>query len=345
MKIKNSSILITTVFFTLSSICLLAAKSKEKVTRNGNTEIVEISKDGKAESKIIYTYSGTTKTRGEYWEVIDPKKGGKNKPKPNILAGTAVAKHYENLFSSSMAKDQSGIEIDVEKDGYILRSVKTVKYNEKGLPVHVEYRGYSSYPVLGVFNLKTDWDYTYNSGNRLTEIAEKNMSVDSLLLNMSAENKTKIERDKTERPVKITRTIGTVPPVFETTEYTYKDSGANMDKTVYRKCGLSTTTYKVEPSETITTGYGSGIPWDGMKKYDFSMGKSVSSFLIYDDVNKKSKLDGSKFKKMSFIEKGLFLKNIYGYYENEQKGPKWRMGELPDLPDPFLIYKDNLWYK
>jgi len=47
---------------------------------------------------------------------------------------------------------------------------------------------------------------------------------------------------------------------------------------------------------------------------------------------------------MSFVQKGLFAKNMYGFYKNEQKGPKWRMGELPDVPDPYLIYKDNVWY-
>jgi hypothetical protein len=345
MKKTQNYIIISAAFTAIFSLSLFAAKPTDTIKRTGNTETVESSKDGKTVSKIIYTYSGAVKTKGEYWEVIDPKKAGKNKPKPNILAGTAIAKHYETTFTESMAKDTSGIEIDVEKDGYILRSVKIVKYNEKGLPVHVEYRGYAAYPVLGVFNLKTDWDYSYDANNRLAAIVENNMSVDSLLLNMSAENKTKIERDKTGRPVKVIRTIGSVPPASETTEYTYKDAGPNMEKTAYKKCSFDTTKLTVEPSETITTVYGSNISWDGMKKFDFTMGKSVTAFSVFDEVNKKQKLDGSKFMKMNFINKGLFLKNMYSYYDNEQKGPKWRMGELPDLPDPYLIYKENMWYK
>ncbi len=335
------AVLFMAIFYTN----MLEGKSWDKVKREGNIETVVSEKDGKIEAKIIYTYSGDKKIKGEYWEPVDPKKKGKEKPKPNILTGTAIAKHYEKLYADSMAKDESDIQVDVEKDGFILKSVKSAKYNDKGLPAHVEYRGYSTYPVLGVFNLKTDWDYTYDANSRLVEISEKNMSIDSLLLNMAAENKTKIERDKTGRPVKVTRTIGSVPPVFETTEYTYKDKSNDMEKTVYRKCGFNTTKLAVEPTETITTTYGKKIPWEGMKKYDFSMGKTITAFVIYDEVNKKNKIDGSKFMKMSFIDKGLFLKNIYGYYENEQKGPKWRMGELPDVPDPFMIYKDNKWYK
>jgi hypothetical protein len=327
------------------SIHIFAARQKNNIKREGNIETVESIKNGKIESKIIYTYSGSTKVRGEFWEPIDPKKTGKNKPKPNILSGTAIAKHYEKLYAENLSKEQSGIEIDIEKEGFILRSVKIVRYNEKNLPEHVEYRGYSTYPVLGVFNLKTDWDYKYDSSDRLAEVSEKNMSVDSLLLNMSAENTTKIERDKSGCPVKVTRTIGTVPPAFETTEYMYKGTGNEMEKTVYHKCALGTTTLKVEPSETITTVYEKKIPWDGMKKYEFEMGKTIQSFSVYDEVNKKSKIDGSKFKKMNFIDKGLFLKNMYTYYSNEQKGPKWRMGELPDVPEPFLIYKDNMWFK
>jgi hypothetical protein len=329
------------VFFTST----YASKSEEKTRRDGNIETVESVKSGKIEFRIVYTYEGNRKIKGEYWEAVDPKDKGKKKPQSNILAGTPVAKHYETILAGSKTTDTSGIVIDIEKDGFVLKSVRTVKYNAAGFPEHIEFRGYTSYPVLGVFNLKTDWDYTYDPKGKLTGLVEKNMSLDSLLLNMAAENKTKIERDQDERPVKITRTIGSVPPVFETTEYTYEGSSSNMKKTVYRKCAFDSTKLKVAPSETITTMYGSNIPWEGMKKYDFTMSKTIAEFSVYDEVNKKQKLDGSGFMKKSFIDKGMYMKNLYDYYKNEQKGPKWRMGELPDIPEPFLIYKDNLWYK
>jgi hypothetical protein len=342
---KKTQILFIAGIIMFTTLSVVYAKSEEKITRNGNIETVESVKDGKTGFRIIYTYKGDKKTRGEYWEAVDPKEKGKKKPQSNILAGTALAKRYESILSGGKVNDNSGIVIDIEKDGFILKSVKTVKYNTAGLPEHVEYRGYSSYPVLGTFNLKTDWDYTYDAKSRLQKILEKNMSIESLLLNMAAENITIIERDQYDRPLKVTRNIGSVPPVKETTDYTYDGQSKNMKKTLYRKCGFDTSALKVVPAETITTGYGSGIPWDGMKKYDFTMGKSIAEFSVYDEVNKKQKLDGSGFMKMNFINKGMFMKNLYDYYKNEQKGPKWRMGELPDIPEPFLIYKDNMWYK
>jgi hypothetical protein len=198
--------------------------------------------------------------------------------------------------------------------------------------------------VLGVFELKTDWDYAYNEKGNLVSVTEKNLSLDSLLINLAAQNSAKIEY-KDERPVKVTRTLGAAPPVFETTEYTYSGNTENMQKTVYRKCGFDTSKMKVSPSETITTEYGKNIPWSGRKKYKFEFNKTVTNFMVYDEVEKKSRIDGSRFMKMNMIEKGMFMKNIVTYYRNEQKGPGWRMGELPDTPEPFMIYKDYAWYK
>jgi hypothetical protein len=327
--------------YAMLNLSVYAAKQKTKSGRVGNTEIVETEKGGKIESRLIYTYDGDKKVRGEYWLPIDPKK---KKSESNILAGTAVAKHYEKMLADSKVQDQSGIEVDIEKDGFVLTAVKVVSYNKLGLPEHVAYRGYTTYPVAGTFNIKTDWNYTYDANGKLSSIVEKNLNLDSLLLNMAAENTTKIDRDKFERPTKVTRTIGSAPPVFETTEYEYNGDKVDMKKTVYRKCGLDTTKFAVVPTETITSQYGSGVSWEGMKKYDFSMGKVITGFEIYDEVNKKKTLDGSNFMKMSMIQKGIFTKNLYSYYKNEQKGPKWRMGELPDVPDPYLIYKDFQWY-
>ena len=343
-KVLFSSIIFISLIIMFVSVSI--AKSVEKKTRNGNIETVESMKDGKTGFKIIYSYDDSNKKiRGEYWEAIDPKESGKKKPQSNILAGTAIAKRYEESLSGSKVNDNSGIVIDIEKDGFTLKSVKIVKYNAAGLPEHIEFRGYTSYPVLGVFNLKTDWDYTYDTKGKLQKITEKNMSIDSLLLNLAAENTTKIERDQAGRPLKVTRTIGSVPPAYETTEYSLDGQTANMKKTVYRKCGFNKTTLKVAPEETITTAYGKNIPWEGKKKYDFTMGKSITEFSVYDEVNKKQKLNGSGFMKMNLIDKGMYMKNIIEYYKNEQKGPKWRIGELPDTPEPFLIYKDNTWYK
>jgi hypothetical protein len=258
-----------------------------------------------------------------------------------------MAKKYETMLADKKIIDESGIETNIEKDGFTLIFVKVVKYDNKGLPNTVITRGYTAYPVLGAFNLKTDYKYTYDGNGRLVDITEKNINVDSLLLNLGIGNSTKIERDAKGRPTKITKRIDAAPPVFETTTYTYNGDTPNMTKTVYQKCGIDTKKLTVTPTETITTMYGKDIPWEGKKKYDFSVtswGSVITGFSVYDEVAKKNKVDGSKFMSMGWMEKGMFLKDVASYYKNEQKGPKWRLGELPDVPDPFMLYKDQTWW-
>ncbi|HOK02378.1 MAG TPA: hypothetical protein PKX79_07940 [Spirochaetota bacterium] len=323
---------------------LLAENSKEKAIAKDNTEVIELKKDEKIIGKIIYFYKDNLKVRGEYWEAID-KKDKDKKENSNIFADTAVAKKYEAMLAEKKIKDESEVNLNIEKDGFRLKSVRIVNYNEKGLPVYVICRGYTSYPVMGVFILKTDYSYKYDTNGRLIEIEEKNINVDSLLLNMAVANSTKIERDNKGRPISVKKTIGSVPPAVEVTTYSYQGDSDNMAKTVYQKCSVDLKSFNVMPSETITIEYGDNVPWNGLKKYDFSMGKTIKSILIYDEVAKKNKLDGTKFMKMSFIEKSLFAKNLYDIYKNEQKGPKWRLGELPDTPEPFMIYKDYKWWE
>ena len=336
--------LLTAFIFTAFSFL---SKPTMKTRKEGNREIIDQSEDGKPVYRLVYTYENGKKIKGEYWEYIDPKKKKDKKPESNIFSGTAMAKKYEALLSDKKIIDDSGIELNIEKDGFTLKFVKIIKYNSKGLPETVITRGYTAYPVLGSFNLKTDYKYAYDNNGRLTEISEKNINVDSLLLNLGVGNSTKIERDGKGRPTKVIKQIDAAPPVFETTIYTYPGDTPNMQKTVYTKCGLDTTKLAVTPAETITTQYGKDVPWEGQKKYDFSVtsfGKIITGFSVYDEVAKKQKLDGSKFMSMSWIDKGMYLKNVASYYKNEQKGPKWRMGELPDVPDPFMIYKEQTWW-
>jgi hypothetical protein len=170
------------------------------------------------------------------------------------------------------------------------------------------------------------------------------MNVDSVLLNMGAGNSTAISRDAKNRPVTVKKTIGSVPPALESTDYTYAGDTDDMQRTVYRKCALDIKTMTAVPSETITIEYGKGVPWQGRKKYVFDMGKSIKGILVYDEVNKKRKLDGSGFMKFSMVEKAKFMKDLYDVYKNERQGPRWRMGELPDVPDPFMVYKDYAWW-
>ncbi len=336
--------LLIAFIFTSSS---LSSKESTKTRKVGNTEIVDQLDGSKPVYRLIYTYENGKKIKGEYWEPIDPKKKKDKKAESNILSGTAMAKKYEETLNSKKLIDESGIVLNIEKDGFTLKFVKVVKYNAKGLPESVITRGYTSYPVLGAFNLKTDYNYIYDANGRLTGINEKNINVDSLLLNLGVGNSTKIERDAKGRPVKVTKKIDAAPPVNETTIYTYSGDTPNMTQTAYQKCGIDTKTLTIKPSETITTMYGKDVPWEGNTKYDFSVtswGKVITGFSVYDEAAKKNKVDGSKFMSMGWMDKGMFLKDVAGYYKNEQKGPKWRMGELPDVPDPFMIYKDQTWW-
>ena len=74
------------------------------------------------------------------------------------------------------------------------------------------------------------------------------------------------------------------------------------------------------------------------------MNKTIKGIVIYDEVAKKNNLDISNFAKLSLIDKAKTGKLFYTLYSNEQQGPRWRMGELPDAPEPFMIYKDYAWY-
>jgi len=341
-RIKFFTAIAVVSFFLSASMPFESKPVVKKTSRTGDIEILEAEKDGKSAYKIIYTYSGKLKVRGEYWEVIDKKNA--KKAQSNILAGTAMAKKYEAILAGKKIADQANVQLDIEKDGYVLKNVRIVQYNGNGKPVLVMARGYTSYPVLGVFNLKTDYSYIYDQAGKLIEIKETNMNVDSLLLNLGVGNITKITWDDKKRPLSIKKEIESVPPAAETTSYTYEGTTDNMQKTVYQKCSMDTRKLSIVPSQTITLEYDENIPWSGMKKYNFEIGKTVKSIKIYDEVNKKQILNISNFKKLSFIEKGKVSKSIYDMYKNEQQGPRWRIGELPDIPEPFMIYKDYAWW-
>ncbi len=318
-----------------------------RTKKAGNIEVVEQVKGDVVIAKLVYTYEGERRVRGEYWELIDPKdKKDEKKSETNIFTGTSIAQKYEaSLAGGGAAPDTSGVALNSEKDGYVLKFVKIVKYNAKGQPDHVMNRGFSKFPIVGFFQLKTDYKYKYDAAGRLTHVLETNMNVDSLLLNMAASNTTTIERDTTGRPVKITRNIGSVPPAVETTTYAFYGKTPNMLTTVYKKAGFDMSKGTVVVNESITTLYGEDVPWEGMKKFEFGMGKNLKGIRIYDEVNKKDKLDASKFSEMSKTDQLMMGKSLFDLYKNEMKGPRWRMGDLPDVPQPFLEHKDNVWFK
>ncbi len=335
-----------TLFAALLIGSISCASGPQMTSRmDGNREIIDAVEGGAAKFRLIYTIENGRKVRGEYWEPSAAGKKDVKEPESNILASTAFAKKIDQALAGQKVADDSGIELNQERDGFTLKFVKQVRYNNQGLPELVLARGITTLPVVGTFRLKTNYRYIYDGAGRLSQIRETNMNVDSVLLNLGIGNITTILRDGAGRPVQVIKAIGSVPPAVEKTVYTYYGATPNIQKTVYQKCGINLKKLAITPSETITTLYGPNVPWDGKQRYDFSFGTNITGFVVYDEVEKKNKVDGSGFTKMSWAQKAMFTKNIYDYVKNEMRGPSWRMGDLPDTPEPFRIYKDQTWWK
>jgi len=312
---------------------------KKKV---GNVETI-IAKDGsEPKYKIIYTYEGGNIVKGEYW-VYNPKgrKDDAKKKKSNLLADTAIAKSFENMLSTKGVRDDMDLELGVFQDKFQLMCVQLTSYDRSGKPVLVRKRGFTDIPILGRFLMKTDLSYAYGNDGKLIRVTEKNINVDTLLLKFAIGNITVIDRDGSGRPVTVTKAIGSVPPSAEEAKYYYYTAGSpDMKQTVYTKVGI--VKGKIQKTETITMDYKKGVPWSGEKKYNFS--GINDGLVIYDEVEKKNKIDGRGFSKMNYMKKMMFLKTIYDYVKLEMQGPVWRMGVLPDVPRPYLVYSDYAWY-
>ena len=127
-KISCAAVSALVLLFSVS----VSAKEKTKTQRNGNIETVEVKDGDELLYRLVYTYEGDRKVRGEYWEAAPKKK--KDKAKPNIFTGTALAVKYEAQLKDANLSDDSGVNLDVEKDGMILKFVKIVRY-AKPVPV------------------------------------------------------------------------------------------------------------------------------------------------------------------------------------------------------------------
>ena len=141
------------------------------------------------------------------------------------------------------------------------------------------------------------------------------------------------------RPLKVSKIIGSVPPGLEETEYQYYANSAEMNSTKYTKSAIDLSKLEIIPSEIIFFEFKSGVPWNGKKKYDLSL-DTLESLSITDAQTNKSKLSAGS----SLVDRVMFMKALYDFKENEVKGPKWRLGELPDVPEPFLLYGDAVWW-
>ncbi len=336
-----------TLIMVAALLTACGEKTKLVKTRTGNTEVVTAKKGKEVIYKLVYQYENNHIVRGEYWKALkkeDKKKNAKQAaPKGNIFSGTAIAKKYEAMLARKTAVGDQDIQLGKSESGFILSFAQKVRYNTAGKPVYVIRRGYSDIPVIGRFEIKTDLRYQYDGAGHLIRIDETNMNVDTLLLNFGVGNITTIIRDGLGRPIKVAKAIGSIPPTGELTSYMYLDNTPYLTKTIYEKAGLNG--LSIQKTETITTWYAAKkVPWEGKPKYSFSLGTNITGFLVYDDIKRKNKLDGSKFGKMNMVDKALFIKSIYDMIQMEAQGPKWRLGDLPDVPQPFLIYGDYAWY-
>jgi len=308
------------------------------VKREGDKEYVTVQEDGKIIHQLVYTYRDGKKVMGEYWKAVS-EKDGPEKFEPNKLAETEFAKIIEQALADEGIAITNDVELMQVKNGLQLKFVKMVDYDGKGRPVTVRNRGITSFPVIGSFTLKNNLSYQYNDKGQLNLITETNLNIDSALLNMAVINITTLKRDTLGRPLKVTKVIGSVPPALEETEYSYYSNSPDMKSTRYTKSAIDLSELVVTPSEIIIFGYQQGVPWDGKKKYELSLG-ILESLSIIDAKTNTSKLSVGS----SLMEQAMFAKALYNFKENEEKGPKWRMGELPDVPEPFLLYGDAVWW-
>ena len=335
-KINSYHLLLVCILGFIVASC--SAPSPQIVKREGNKETVIFQEDGETSHQLVYTYQDGKKIMGEYWQAIDPE-SGPDKYKPNKLAKTKFAKIAEQALADSGVEIPDDIELMQVKDGLQLKFVKLVEYDANGRPVTVKNRGITTYPVVGSFRLKNNLSYHYNTKGLLDKVIETNLNVDSLLLNMAVINVTSFERDQRGRPLKATKIIGSVPPGLEETEYQYYANSAEMNSTKYTKSAIDLSKLEIIPSEIIFFEFKSGVLWNGKKKYDLSL-DTLESLSITDAQTNKSKLSAGS----SLVDRVMFMKALYDFKENEVKGPKWRLGELPDVPEPFLLYGDAVWW-
>ncbi len=347
-KLTLSLVLLITLTFAVSC----GSKIKYVKSRKGNVETVNAMKGSTCVYKLVYTYNDANKKiKGEYY-TPQTKSDKKKKKKTNLFTGTKIAKTLAKWLADSKPVDESDIKLgstikdEKTKKEFVLRYAKKISYNAKGLPVKEIRRGYTDIPIVGRFLIKTNLAYTYNARGSLTRILEKNMNVDTLLLKFGVANNTSIQRDGRNRPTKVTKVIGSVPPTTETTRYYYR-SGKNLRKTVYEKADINITKLQIVPTQRVTIWYNPGVKWDGMRKFYFSLmdpKNAVKEFWIYDMVKRKNHLDLRGFSKKSHFQKIMLVKKVYDLYQAEMKGPGWRLGDLPDVPKPFLMIKNMVWW-
>ncbi len=349
MTVENMKrfFIIPVVVFTAIMLDSCASAPVIKKSRTGNTEVQIATESGKPVYKLVYTYDGDKIVKGEYWEA--QKKDDKEAAKrTNILSGNAFGKKIEAMLTGEKVIDSSEVVLDAIKDGFVLKSVKMVKYNSRGLPIEEVQRSYKKIPVLGFFNIKVDKKYKYNESGQLIQILERNLNVDTILLQgLAIGNITLFERDGSGRPTRVLKTLGTVPPTLELTTYSYYGNSNNIRETVYEKAGIDLKKLAIVSTSKLTFSYNNNVPWEGKAKYNFDLLDSksaVAEFLIYNLVENKNELDMRGFMKKSKLEQAMLIKNVIVYYKNEDGGPKWRIGELPDVPEPFMVYKNITWW-
>lgn len=341
MSLQKRRFLFLCFLIPLLGFVLSCAGTRMRTERVGDIETVTAQKGSKDIFKLVYTYAGDRKVMGEFWEAKE--KDAKKTETTNIISKNfpSVFKHFQATMAGKEVADTSGVKLGDEKDGFILKFVKKVQYNAQGLPEKEMSRGISTIPVLGSFNISVDRMYNYLN-NRLIMITERNNTVDSLILNLGIGNITTIQRDFTGRPAKVIKAIGSVPPTVEWTTYEYFGDSPNLSKTVYKQAGIDFKKLQIVPEKTITVYYSPGVPWEGKAIYSFT--RAVAGLSIYNEIDKKSDIDISNFSKMNWVDKAKTAIKIGQLIKNEMKGPKWRMGELPDVPEPFLIQGDQTWW-
>jgi hypothetical protein len=171
----------------------------------------------------------------------------------------------------------------------------------------------------------------------LSEKIQINKSLYAISTNLCERNVTKFNYDSRKR-IKQVYKIYVGLSGAEITDYYYYGSSDYMKKTIYHKVSLSPEKKFLKETERITISYKTNIPWYGKKKYNFK--KAISFFQIWDVVNNRSKIQLDFSNAINAIKSFAAIGSLIN---NERKGVYWRMGEVPDMPKPFIKEPIKWW--
>ena len=216
-------------------------------------------------------------------------------------------------------------------------AIRITTYDKNGYPIKIMHRSIVDLKIKKVENYYiVSYKYLKNRPY-LSEKVQVNKSVYAITTNLCERNITKFNYDSRKR-IKQVYKIYVGLSGAEITEYYYYGNSDYMQKTVYHKVSLMPGQTFLRETERIIVIYRSNVPWYGKKKYSFK--KAIAFFMIWDPIAGKSKLQLDFSNAINTIKS---FATIGSLINNERKGVYWRMGEVPDMPEPYIEKPIKWW--